>query len=221
MATMSRERGNRLVPRNAPGTMRIYTAAETQQHTELAANLLAQPLGSAEAVSRTLQRPVDKGGAGIGKQHAQRVVRRVLDRWAQERQGSTAVEDARSAGIARVRHMLSIARGRRAPAKPDGSPGDWIERPDHKACAAYEQILMRLQGTDAPVRVDLTVRVGAQLDGVIGNLTAAQVERFVAQRRELERLADLARRRLPEAIDVKAKEGDTRVSPGVEEDGDG
>lgn len=183
---------------------RVWTVPEQRQQRDLAEALLASAQGTEAYASRQLAKQLRVPFA-----RAKRVVREVLDQLAARREGTKAVEDARSQAIARVRSMLAHARGTpkviEDPRTGERKQAGWLVEPDHRAVAKYEEILMRLEGTDQPIKVDVNVRMSAALEGVISNLSPKQVERFVERRRELERLAGLARARLPECIDVEGE----------------
>lgn len=194
-----------LLPRPPPPRLgvkpKVWSVTEQRQQRDLAEALLSTAQGTEAYATKQLAKQLH-----LTFTRARRVVREVLDAWNQKREGTKAVEDARSQAIARVRSMLVHARGTPKvvddPLTGGRKQDGWLVEPDHRATAKYEEILMRLEGTDQPIKVDVNVRVSAALEGVIANLTPQQVERFVARRRELERLADLARARLPECIEA-------------------
>jgi hypothetical protein len=178
----------------------VYTREERQEHRAAAEQLLAQTPGTPYAVGRALRRQF-----AIGPRHAARVVEEVMAEWV-ELASAKQKERNRAQAIARVKRDLHRARYELRTDKKTGAK-TFVERDEPKlnAIARLEFLLMRLEGTDQPVQVDMNVRLSNALEGVLANLNAAQVERMVAHRREVERLADLARRRLPECVDVEGR----------------
>jgi hypothetical protein len=59
----------------------------------------------------------------------------------------------------------------------------------HTILLRYEDQLAKLQGTYAPLRVDIDVTISQQLVGVVANLTADQMAEHIARYRETQRLA--------------------------------
>lgn len=210
--TTTRRRGR--LPQDMPVSPggRVYSREETQAQMDLVEALLAQAGGTEEWCAQQLRAQWDKRtGTRMTYLRCRRLVRLVLDAWALRRQDPRAVDDARTQAIARCRKTLQDARG--IPKVAADATGElrqvgWLTKPNFAAVAQMEHLLMRLQGTDTPVKLDLNVRLSASLDGVIANLTPAQVERFRARHREMQRLADLARARLPECVDVGAEPAD-------------
>jgi ribosomal protein L7/L12 len=187
-------------------TGNIYTAEEKQQHRNTAALLLAQPQGAPVVVAREL-----RARFGVGYTHAKHVVDSVLEEWSKGADPRECMRN-RARAIARVRRMLNQACNKTKRVKIREKDGDQtvtkvVERPnpDHAAAARYETLLMRLEGTDQPIKVDFNVRMNEAVIESISQLTAEQVSELIEEQREVERLAGLARKRLPECIDVEAE----------------
>jgi hypothetical protein len=172
----------------------VYTLEERAAHRAAAEQLLATPLGTADNVVKTLRKEL-----GIGPKRAKRVVEQVLDEWSAQ-QDPKRVSKNRARGAARIRRLIHGATYKRVGSR-------WVERrsPDLNAIARLEHLLMRYEGTDQPVKVDVNLRTNEAVVGSVMRLTSAQVEAILAEGAELQRLADLARRRLPECVDVEGE----------------
>lgn len=165
----------------------VYTRDETKQHEEAIAQLL--PSQTLAAIARHMHREF-----GISSKRVARLAARVRERWVREDEASGALAVNRAEAIRRVKRMLAIASGKRS------ADGAWTEKPNHAAVAKYESLLAQLQGTNAPIKLDLEVRVSASIQGVIANLTAEQVREISERQRELRELAERERlRSLPAA----------------------
>lgn len=180
---MSEEKKNR--PAQLAHAPIVYTRAETREHEEeIAARLPHETVAVIVAHMRAK--------FGIGKSRVKRLIVRVRERWVREDEASGALQVNRAEAIRRVKRMIKIASGRRAPVDPK-SPNampPWAEPPNHGAVARYEHILANLQGTYTPVKVDVDVRVSASIQHVVSNLTAEQVSAIVERQRSLRELEE-------------------------------
>ena len=164
-----------------------YTLEEARQHRADVEALL--PHSTIHAVLRTLQAKYPT----ITKARIIKLAREVRERWVREDEASGALQENRAAAIRRIDRYVSLAQGRRDP----NNPNVWLERPNHGALARYETLKANLQGTFAPVKVDVEYRVSASIQHVVANLTAEQVAGYLAKQREMRELAERAKLLLP------------------------
>ena len=124
---------------------------------------------------------------GVGSLRVLRLVARVQERWKQEDQEARPAY--RAAAMRRIERYIAQARGERAP------DGTWRTKPDYPALARFESLLADIQGTRAPVQVDVSVdvRVSASLQAVIASLTPEQCAERLAAARERRALAERQR----------------------------
>jgi len=164
----------------------VYTRAETKEQEEAVAAIL--PHQTVAAVKRAMRERF-----GITPNRTQKLVGRVRERWVREDEASGALQVNRAEAVRRVKRQIGVASGR----KDQG--GAWVEKPDHSAVARYEHILANLQGTYAPVKVDVVFRVSESIMPVIGNLTPEQVQEILERQRALRELEERDRARTVEA----------------------
>jgi hypothetical protein len=163
-----------------------YTLEETRQHTLDIEQLL--PHSQVSAIVRAM-----RAKYGVSRMRVERIAREIKDRWVREDEASGALQENRAAAIRRIDGYLALARGRRDPQ----NPAAWVEKPNHGALARYETLKANLQGTFAPLKVDVEYRVSASIQHVVANLTAEQVAGYLAKQREMRELAERAKLLLP------------------------
>lgn len=174
---------------------RFYTHLETVEHRKAAEAVL--PTMTRKQAMRYLRDTFN-----VGEIRAKNVVNACLELWKREAEKSENREENRERAIRRIMSMLLIARGRPNINQETGRQEGWVDKPNHAAVAKYEKLLMQLQGTEEPMKVELTVNVSQAVSGVIMNLTPEQVERYVERRKELERLAEEGRKALTQGVDA-------------------
>jgi hypothetical protein len=176
-----------------------YTAEQNHVHRKHAEQMLRQASGTPAVVTKSLR---EKFGIGPGR--AGRLVEKILNEWSQ---GSTpaAVTRNRSQAIQRLRDDLQDARFERVVDKEDGHVTlVRRKRPDYSSIVRLETALMRLEGTDQPIKVDHDHHVLQAVVHVMGDMTPSEVQESFRRRAEDSRLADEARRRLPELVEPES-----------------
>jgi hypothetical protein len=169
-----------------------YTRVEKLQQTQFAEQLLRDNIGPPTQVERQLRERFH-----VGPKRARKVVNEVIARW-NTVADPEEVQKRRAQAIARIRRDLHLARFRAVPGQ-DGAKV-WVEKTDPplQAIARLEQLLMLLEGTNQPIKVEHDMVMSGAAIGSIAKLTAQQVHEELARGEELERLATIARRQLPE-----------------------
>jgi hypothetical protein len=171
---------------NRDGKRVRYTLEETRQHTTEIEALL--PHSNVMAIVRSL-----RAKYGVSRMRVERIAREIKARWVREDEASGALRENRASAIRRIDRYVALAQGRRDP----NNPNAWIEKPNHGALARYETLKANLQGTFAPLKVDVEYRVSASIQHVVANLTAEQVAGYLAKQREMRELAERAKLLLP------------------------
>jgi hypothetical protein len=171
----------------------VYTLAEIAKHRASAEKLLGQSYAPA-AVIRLLRQQL-----GIGPKRARRCVEQVLTEWSRQVDPRQA-EKNRALAAERVRDDLRNLRFKKVAI--DETHFGWEKRadPNYTAIARMEFLLMRLEGTDQPVKIDVDVRMNEATIGSIAKLSPEQVRGILAEGERTERLAQLAVKRLPESV---------------------
>lgn len=170
-----------------------YTSEERAAHREHAEKLLRRAAGMPFLVARQLMKKF-----GIGKGRARRLVMKILDEWALASK-PTETERNRAQAIRRVRDQIHHATYE-TKERQDGQLEEHLRRePNYSAIAKLEQILMRLEGTDQPLKVSHEHGLAEATQRSVAQLTAEEIVEMMDRRREEQRLVGLARARLPEA----------------------
>lgn len=189
----------RLLRDRSPG--RTYTREEHAEQLGYTRELLALPTGTRPYVAAQLRKKFS-----VGRKRSRRLVDLVLAEWSEgvDPRQSTA---NRAQAVARVRRQLLKATHKYVPSENDPTKKVLIERdlPDFRAVFQLESLLMRLEGTDQPIAVDVNVRMNDAAVAAIASLTVLQVAEIMARRAEVARLAGVARASLPETITVRAE----------------
>jgi ribosomal protein L7/L12 len=193
--------------------VRWFTKEETAEQMAHARRALTLPNGTQLTVAAELRRTF-----GIGKKRAKRLVDRVLAEWSEGVDPRQATKN-RAQASTRIRRALQRATHKlvKDPSDPAGRRSSWVERedPDLRSVFQLESLLMRVEGYEQAVPVNLSVQMNAAGVAAISELTVEQVAGMLARREESMRLAQLARARLPEAIDTI---GEEVLEPGKKKD---
>lgn len=112
--------------------------------------------------------------------------KRVQAAWLVQDEGERPT--VRAAAIRRIMSMLFFARGQR---NADGRT--WERPPNHSAIRGYESLLADLQGTRAPIQVNVNHEISSALTDVIGNLTPEQLQEALDEWNAMEQLANEAK----------------------------
>lgn len=171
----------------------LYTREEFREQLGMVEELLVQGAHSAQ-IARVLR----GRWSTFTTARAGKLAARVRARWAKESEEARATN--KEAQIRRLHQMRAWASGER------DRDGKWIKPPDHKALAAYERLLMQIQGTAAPVEISASATITQALITVSAKLTGEEAAEYLEEAREQARLAAKARALLP-AIVVEAEPG--------------
>jgi hypothetical protein len=164
----------------------VYSRIEAREQLELVEGLMIQ--GAAPAQIRSVLRG---RWSNISTARTVKLFERVKDRWQKERELMAGTE--REATIRRIEQMRSWATGTR------GEDGRWIEKPNFNALTKMESLLIEVHGLRAPTKIDVEVAYTRAMLDVVGKLEGEDGAELLAEAREQERLADLARKMLPAA----------------------
>lgn len=175
------------IQNNRP-TPRAYTALETREQIRFCESLMIQGARPME-IWRLMraQWPV-----------TQLRVKTLMDRVKQDWLSLQKDEDRmakREAQIRRIHEMRRVASGLRDPRDPTGAT--WIRPPNHQAVARYEALLMQIEGTSEPIRVDVNVAYTEAMLTVVAQLSGDRGTELLEEAMEQQRLAELAKRELP------------------------
>jgi hypothetical protein len=180
---------------------RVYTCEETAEQLARTRTLLTLPTGTPTYVASKLRKEF-----GLGRKRAANLVERVLSEWSEGVDPRQSTKN-RAQAAARIRCALLMATYKYVLDKDNPDRKVLVERddPDLRAVFQLESLLMRLEGTDQPIAIDINVRMNDAAVAAIAALTVAQVSEIMARRAETARLAGIARASLPETITVHAE----------------
>jgi hypothetical protein len=132
----------------------------------------------------------------MSKQRVGRLVGRIQERWQIEDQNFDRAKRAewKSGQIRRLTRMRDIASG------SQNQDGTWAVKPDHRAVARYEELLAKIQGTLAPIEIDLDVRYTEAMMVAIGSMSAEQMASLLAEAEQMEAHARQYRAEHPELV---------------------
>jgi hypothetical protein len=102
---------------------------------------------------------------------------RILERW--KLAGAAESETNRIQAQRRIQRNITDVHSEFAADIPKMSAAA-----KHSALARYESILIQLQGTSAPIQINMDVTVSANLQGVIANLTPEQTQKYITRAKE-------------------------------------
>jgi len=168
-----------------------WTVDETRKHVEVIEGLMVLGAGSTQIVNQ-VTRPVAQGGLGIGPSRARSLIARIQDRW--EEEDRKASRRRRGEQTRRLMRYIQACQGRRDPQNPT----QWLEKPNHQALARYEKQLALIQGTEAPVQVDLQVQHSESLAAVFSRYSLDALKAMRERALERKALAEAYLKEHPE-----------------------
>lgn len=160
---------------------KVWSLVETRQQEHDVDSLLAQGLSTNQIVIHM------RKAHGVGEQRTSILLNRTRQRWAQEDEVARASN--KSAAIRRItRRVNDLDTRLQLDAKSDPKakmkPGDVTLM--HAALHKWEALRADLEGTRAPVKVEMDVQVSAAILTVIAQMTPEEVQEELAAQEELE-----------------------------------
>lgn len=172
--------------------VRRYTLAETRDQLRSVEELLIE--GAKPAAIHRLFRAESKYPS-ITMSRVHDLCARVRTDWL-----SIAKDDdrkaARSAAIVRIHRMRQQAAG-----QWDQATKSWVIKPNHQAVARYEELLMKLEGSEQAAKVEVDVRYTQAMLAITAQLTGDDASAFLEEAMDQKRLADMAKRELPALVE--------------------
>ena len=102
---------------------------------------------------------------------------RVRERWLEEDREARPTNKA--AQVRRLKGYIARAsRGER------NAKGEYVVKPDLKTVKELEQLLCRIEGNEAPVEVNVDIRVGQAATQIIAGLTREELQEMMEEARE-------------------------------------
>lgn len=184
---------------------RRYTVAEVRHQMTRVEELMTQGAGERQ-IYRVLTTAspttgvVEFAGMSLAKVRQRMVA--VSRLWAEEMDRDRgALQTKRAAAIRRSHEMRRWAlAGERS---ADGRT--WVRKPDAALALRIDIHIAKLEGTLAPIKVDVGMNVSGAMMAVMANMDDDTAQALLAEAQEQERLARAARRLLPGVIDVEAQ----------------
>ncbi len=162
---------------------RRWSAEETQRQLAAVEAMMREGFPSSRIIEQLRKPPPT--GMGLSRSRCRKLIDRIDARWREEDDSPNRRAKMRSAAERRLLSGIQRAKGREDP----NNPGRWLERPNHSAIARYEKLLMDLQGTAAPLEVNVSVEVRESLMLVFSQYTLEDLERMHEQAERRHRLA--------------------------------
>lgn len=159
-----------------------YTHDEVMQQMATMEQLLLQP-----GVSVIQQNAAMRERLGVSTNRCNVLRQRVRREWLSQDDAERSTN--RAVAVRRIMGLLAHARGKLKQRTKATDPVAYEREPNHAACAKYESLLADLQGTRMPIEVRVHHEVSAAVADVIGNLTAEQLQDYLAEYEETQRLA--------------------------------
>lgn len=114
---------------------------------------------------------------GVSKGRVEALMGRVRERWLEEDREARPTNKA--AQVRRLKGYIARAsRGER------NANGEYVVKPDLKTVKELEQLLCRIEGNEAPVEVNVDVRVGRAATQIIAGLTREELQEMMEEARE-------------------------------------
>lgn len=157
---------------------RVKNPEATREHLAFIEQALLQRVGRRALCALARQQ------FGLGWKRVDALTKRVRDRWIEEDKDQRASLKAQAARA--IERDMQAARN------------DLASKPQqlHNALARYHSLLADIQGTRAPIEMNIDVHVSASVQAVIANLSSEEVQEHLTKYRENQRLADEYRKRL-------------------------
>lgn len=156
--------------------LKKYGPAETREHTQAIDSLLIQ--GHTE--NAIVKHMADV--FHVGRQRTRRLIQRVHAEW--QKIDAETRKHERSAQIRRLKRCIRDTK--------DPNTGKVLPKMD-RANHAYEELLAKIAGTNAPIEMNVNVQVSDALLGVINALDEDSVQSMLDEYYETKALADRAR----------------------------
>lgn len=186
------------------GVRKRFTLEEVRRQLDFVEGLMVLGAANGSVVHQASRPPGvggQAGGLGVSKSRARMLIARVIAKWDEEdRARSTS---RRHEAAARIMRQIQNCQGKRDPRNPNV----WLEKPNHKALIGYERELMKLQGTAAPIEIDINVRHSETMVAVFSRYSLETLQRLHAQARVKKELAAAYLKEHPEAREVVEAEG--------------
>jgi len=192
--------------RGPDGRKVVYSVEEVRRQLDFIEGLMT--LGaSTSAILAQASKPVGlaggHGGLGITAYRANRVIQRIQARWEEEDRERS--KSRRTEASRRILRQIQNCQGRRDP----HNPTVWIEKPNHVAIVRYEELLSKLQGTQAPIEIDLNVQHSETLVATFARYSVEHLQALHAKAQAKKRLAAAYLEEHPEAREAIEAEGVT------------
>ena len=156
-----------------------YSIAETAQHRRVIAELLTR-LYHPDRIVQTMHTSF-----GLSKQRTMRLIQEEYERWDREGTDVNSVKRKRVAAEQRLAGYLEECRKRffNPSAVVKGSMRDIM---------LVEKQLAEIQGTLAPIKVDINVSITANMAAVLANLSPEQIQAALDRQKALRQAAKVA-----------------------------
>jgi hypothetical protein len=162
-----------------------WTAIQVQAHLQsLEAMMLVT--NSIPSINRAMR---DRFGLKPARVYV--LMARIRDQWFEE--DKLARPTTKAAQIRRLKSYIDRAQRGERDAK-----GRYIVKPDLKVTKELEQLLCRIEGNEAPIEVNVDVRVGQAAQQVIAGMSRDEVQELMQEAREQKLKAAQADRLLAE-----------------------
>lgn len=158
----------------------VWSRTETEEQLQAVEQLLRSMVSP-----RDIEQVLRKKFGPVGRIRTMRLIARTYERWRED--DKNAVPHQKAAQSRRIAQYLQQARG-------VFENGRWTVKPDWKAVAMFENILADVQGTRAPIEVNVDARVSQSLQAIIASMTPEQMAERLAVVRQRRELAEQARR---------------------------
>jgi hypothetical protein len=171
-----------------PNQRRRWTLEEVRRQMDFIEQLMTLGVNNSQIVAQAM-RP-HPTGIGLTRARSYTLINRVAAKWEDDDRRSS--KRRRGEQVRRIMRYIQSCQGRRDPQ----NPAVWLEKPNYGALSRFEKQLALIQGTEAPLQVD--VQHSETLAAVFSRYTVDQLK--VMKERALERkaLAELALREHPE-----------------------
>ncbi len=180
-----------------PIRRKTWTVEEARRQEEMIEGLMIMGAGRGQIIAQVTRpavpaSPGQPAGLGISKSRAWVLIARIQDRW--EDEDRKASRRRRGEQQRRLMRYIEACQGRRDPQ----NPGQWLEKPNHQALARYEKQLTLIQGTEAPVQVDLQVQHSESLAAVFSRYSLDALKAMRARALQRTALAEAYLKEHPE-----------------------
>lgn len=183
-----------------------YTVEEVKRQVDFVEGLMVLGVSSSAIVVQASRPPgatPGTGGLGVSQSRVRVLIERIKVRW--EEEDAARSMSRRSEAVRRAMRQIQNCQGRRDPRNPT----QWLEKPNHSAILGYERHIAQLQGTYAPIQIDVNVQHVETLAQVFSRYSIDYLRGLHAKARAKERLAKAFLEEHPEARETIEAEGVT------------